>query len=474
MAVLALAALILAVSGRRARKVRRGEAVATDTPGQAEAGSPTRNDSESVPQQETVAFLAALGKAMVDSGDPVTHIQDTLRRVAETNGVSATGIVVLPTALIVSLPGEREVLTSVTVAGVSPLRLDQVDAVYAVADSAARGRLGPREGLSALQAASTSSAPFSTPATVVGHVVLTVGLAIILGGKAIDLAVAAVLGAAVGLARVATRRVTFAYQVFVPVLSAFVVATVVFLLPRTGLDVGVLAPLIAPLVMFLPGALLTTSVIELATGQMVSGASRLVAGLMQLTLLALGILVAAQLVGTPAIQVSGADSSTLNDLAPWLGVAVFGVGVVVHRCARRRAAGWILLVLYVAYAGQVLGGFLLGGALSAFTGALLMTPVAVYVATLPSGPATMVSFLPAFWLLVPGALGLVGLTQVLGPSRVSGFESLLTTGAAMIGIAFGVLLGLAAATGLESLARLGPRGRYAGQGTTAGQARVGR
>ena len=110
----------------------------------------------------------------------------------------------------------------------------------------------------------------------------------------------------------------------------------------------------------------------------------------------------------------------------------------------------------------MLGGFVLGRTLSAFVGALLMTPVAVYVARLPSGPATMVSFLPAFWLLVPGALGLVGLTQILGPSRVSGFDSLVTTGAAMIGIAFGVLLGLAAATGLGSLARLAPRGRRIG------------
>ena len=76
---------------------------------------------------------------MVDSGDPVTHIQETLRQIAHRNGVSAAGIVVLPTALIVSLPGEQDLLTSVTVAGTSPMRLDQIDAVFAVADDAAQG-----------------------------------------------------------------------------------------------------------------------------------------------------------------------------------------------------------------------------------------------------------------------------------------------------------------------------------------------
>jgi uncharacterized membrane protein YjjB (DUF3815 family) len=295
--------------------------------------------------------------------------------------------------------------------------------------------------------------------TVIGHIALTAGLAVILGGSAIDVAVASVLGAAVGVARILRPRFTFSYQVFAPVLSAFTAGVIVFLLPRTGLDIGLLAPLIAPLVTFLPGALLTTSIIELATGQMVSGASRLAAGVMQLTLLALGILVAAQLVGIPATLVDSAETSPLGEVAPWIGVALFGLGVIAHQCARRQSTGWILLVLYVAYAGQVLGTFLLGTTLSAFAGALLMTPVAVYVATLPSGPATMVSFLPAFWLLVPGALGLVGLTQVLGNSRVSGVDSLLTTGAAMIGIAFGVLLGLAAASGLSRFARMAPRGK---------------
>jgi uncharacterized membrane protein YjjP (DUF1212 family) len=38
--------------------------------------------------------------------------------------------------------------------------------------------------------------------------------------------------------------------------------------------------MVASLVVFLPGAASTTAVLELAAGQMVSGASRLVSGLM--------------------------------------------------------------------------------------------------------------------------------------------------------------------------------------------------
>jgi uncharacterized membrane protein YjjP (DUF1212 family) len=445
--VLAVAAVVLVVAGRRARN-------ASPAPVTEPAAGGPRPAAPPAPPAQMVAFLTSLGEAMIDSGDPVTHVQDSLRRVAQANDLSASGIVVLPTALIVSVPGETALETAVTVAGTSALRLDQVDEVSALAEDAAVGRVSAADGLARLGQVRSSPEPYSRVLRVVSHAVLTVGLAMILGGSPLDLLVAAVLGAGVGVAHLAGRRYPFSYGVFLPAVSAFLVALVVFLLPRTGLEVGLAAPLVAPLVMFLPGALLTTSVIELATGQMVSGASRLAAGAMQLTLLALGILVGARLVGVPDLSGTG-SSGHWGDLAPWLGVLVFGAGLVVHRSARRDRTGWILLVLYVAYAGQVLGGFLLGGTLSAFAGALLMTPVAAYVSRLPSGPSLLVSFLPAFWLLVPGALGLVGLTQILGFDHASGLDSLVTAAATMIGIAFGVLLGLAVATGLGTVG--GPR-----------------
>lgn len=215
----------------------------------------------------------------------------------------------------------------------------------------------------------------------------------------------------------------------------------VFLLQRSSLGIGILPPLVAPLVTFLPGALLTVSVIELATGQMLAGAGRLAAGAMQLVLLALGIIAGAQLVGVPATTAGSPASQPLGDLAPWLGVTLFGVGVVVNKCARPSSTGWILLVLYVAYEAQIIGGLFLGAELSAFVGAVTMSPVAAYVASRPSGPATQVSFLPAFWMLVPGALGLVGVTMLLGEDRSSAFASLMTTGVTMVAISFGVLIG---------------------------------
>lgn len=405
----------------------------------------------SVTSPLTMPFLLTLGEAMVDSGDPVTQVRGTLHRVAVSNGLPDTEIVVLPTALVISGANGETVQTAVTSAGATALRLDQIDAVFAVARQAEEGEIGPGEGIERVRLARTLKPAFPAWARVVGYAAFTVGLALLLQASWTDVILAGVLGTVVGTLLQSTLRLPANYQVFVPVVCAFGVSLTVFLLARTGLDLGGFAALVAPLVTFLPGALLTTAVIELSTGQMISGAGRLAAGSMQLVLLALGIVAAAQLVGVPATSFSDVARHPLGPLAPWIGVAVFGIGVVVHRCARLASLGWILLVLYAAYAGQVVGAYFLGDALSAFVGALVMTPVAMFAATQKSGPPTLVSFLPAFWLLVPGALGLVGVTQYLGDERLDGVAALITTGVTMIGIALGVLLGLAVGGGLASV-----------------------
>jgi uncharacterized membrane protein YjjP (DUF1212 family)/uncharacterized membrane protein YjjB (DUF3815 family) len=425
------AAVILLLRASRRRPVQEPVMVGTDP--DAPAVSPSRAD--------TTRFLVALGEAMIDAGDPVTDVRTTLEGVSHRAGIADAEVVVFATALIVSLPGTGQVSTAVASAGARGLRLDQIDDVFDVVDDALTTDLGPSAGVSRLQAIRQSPPPWGIAARVAGYVVMSVGLSLILGASLAEIGVAAVLGAVVGALQLTGDGPTSTYRTALPLVCAFGVSTTVFLLARTSWDVGVFAPLIAPLVAFLPGALLTTGVLELATGQMISGAGRLAAGTMRLVLLAVGIVAAAQLVGVPTRSVTDVATQPLGPWAPWVGVAVFGVGIVANLCARVQATPWILLVLYVAYAGQVIGGLFVGGVLSAFTGAVLMTPVAMLVARHPSGPTTLVSFLPAFWLLVPGALGLVGVAKYIGDERIYGAASLITAGETMVAIALGVLIG---------------------------------
>lgn len=402
---------------------------------------------------ETSRFLLGLGEAMVDAGDPVTHVQRSLGRVAAANGVPDAEVVVMATALFVSVPGSDGFHTAVATAGGRLLRLDQVESLFDLVAEAEVGTIDPAHGLARLTAIRSMAPAFGALARVLGYVVLTMGLALILSATVSDLALSALLGGAVGVTQLAMARYAPTYRVFLPVVASFAVALTVFTLARGNAEIGVFTPLIAPLVTFLPGALLTTSVIELATGQMVSGAGRLASGAMQLVLLAAGIVGAAELVGVPPATVTEQAAQPLGAWTAWIGVGLFGCGVVVHFCARASSLWWIVLVLFAAYAGQLLGHVWFGGVISAFFGAVAMTPVAILAARRSTGPPTLVSFLPAFWLLVPGALGLIGVTKYLGDERVYGAASLVTAGATMVAIALGVLLGLTATNSIMHAAR---------------------
>ena len=61
-----------------------------------------------------------------------------------------------------------------------------------------------------------------------------------------------------------------------------------------------------------------------------------------------------------------------------------------------------------------------------------------------SAPPALVSFLPAFWLLVPGALGLIGFTQLVGSSPIAGADTFANALVSVVSIALGIIVGLEA------------------------------
>ena len=99
-------------------------------------------------------------------------------------------------------------------------------------------------------------------------------------------------------------------------------------------------------------------------------------------------------------------------------------------------------MLYAAWIGQVVGNQLFGAYASGFTGALVMTFAAYLLARLPATMPVYAVFLPGFWLLVPGSLGLIGLTTVLAMPESASTEDILAIVASIAAVALGVLCGV--------------------------------
>jgi uncharacterized membrane protein YjjP (DUF1212 family) len=391
--------------------------------------------------RELQQFLLYLGSALTAAGEAVNEIEEHLRRVAAAYGAPHARVSVLPTYLVLSLEPGRPATLEPTGQLRGVLRLDQTAALFGVLKAAERGEPPPDAASRRIREIVDMRPRFGPGVTILGHVVLTVGICLVLQPTWGDLALAALFGALVGVFNLIGGRWT-SVQMIMPVAAAFAVAAITFLLAEQGWAVADLRAMIAPLVTFLPGAAITMAVVELSAAEMITGASRLVAGGLQLLLLAFGITGAAQVVGLPSADAPlDTPTNLLGWWAPWLGVLIVGIGNYLYFSAPPNSLGWLCLVLYIAWIGQYLGDQAFGGYLSGFVGAIVMTPVAYMVERRPSGPPALVSFLPAFWLLVPGALGLIGVTEYLGKNAVAGVQDFLGAVASMVAIALGVLCG---------------------------------
>ena len=386
-------------------------------------------------------FLLYLSSGLTAAGEAVNLIQERVQQVAMAYGATGAVVSVLPTFTTVSLgPGQ--------VAGVEStqqlrglLRLDQTAALYDLLKRAERGDVPPEAGARRVLEIVAMRPRFGRVVTILGHVTLTAGICLMLQPSWGDIVLSALFGALVGVLKLVGGRWT-TIQMIMPVTAAFAVSSITLALADQGWADADLRAMIPPLVTFLPGAAMTTAVVELSAGEMVTGASRLVAGTLQLVLLGFGIVAGAQAFGTPA----GDDlaSIPLNSLgwwAPWLGVTVVALGTYLYYSPPIGVFWWLVVVLYAAWIGQYLGSQAFGGYVGGFLGALVMTPVAYAVERRPSGPPALVSFLPAFWLLVPGALGLIGVTEYIAQDTVAGIEDFLGTVGSIIAIALGVLCG---------------------------------
>ena len=388
---------------------------------------------------DLVPLLRELGAALLSSGQSVVDIEEALDVIAQAYGAAQVRTLVFPTGVFIRVEtadGGRSDFTGPRSADNLPLhQIGDVDRL--VADLAAH-RVELPEARARLRDALSMPPRFGPLVQVLGHALLTLGFGLVLYPVPAAIPVYLGVGAAIGVLRaLAGRWPTLGTAL--PVVASFLVGVlaITWFAPLVGGDtVRLLAP---PLVSFLPGAVLTVAAMELTSGQVVAGASRLVYGLAQLLLLAFGIVAAVTVAGPLTSQ---HDVTTLGRGAAWAGVLLVAVGHRFFSSPPRGTFWWLLLALYAAYAAQALGAVLLSPQLSGFLGGLAIVPVAQVIAGRRSGPPAVVTMLPAFWLLVPGALGFRSISEIAVGASL-GVDDLVATALSLFSIALGVLVGTA-------------------------------
>jgi len=385
-------------------------------------------------------FMFRLGQAYLACGEQTAQVELRLRRVALAFGMSRTRVIAFPTAILITLHDETSERVTLSEGPAEGLRLDQMSEVYRLGAIAERAEITPREGLDRLIDILRARPRFGRVSNVVGHMMLSVGLAMLLMPTLPNILSAAVLGVMVGLLRLFHQERTL-FAVPTPVVAAALVSGAVFWAASRGLPVDPLQMMVPPLVMFLPGAMLTMGMVELAYGDMVSGSSRLMTGFVQLVLLAVGLAAGAILMGgdAQALIVAG-EQLVKKPWLSWVGVLLFCLGVFLHLSAPRNALPWIIVVALVAVLVQRVTAGIFGAEISGFFAMIGAMPVSYLIQMRFNGPPAMVTSLPAFWLVVPGSLGLLSVTRMMS-DREAGLEGLVTVVFVITAVALGTLVG---------------------------------
>ena len=400
---------------------------------------------ETEPRRRARRLLAVLGAAMVGTGQPVHEVEEELRLVALRMNWPEAQIAAQPTGLTVSLrPGDPATFQNVATA----LGLDQADEVRVLLHRLLARRLSPAGALRELDELAARPPRYPTWLVGLGWVGFSVGIGLILQPDPVSLAVNAVCAVLVWILVRVSQRIAFVRKVL-PTLAAFVVACLVFTADHYQLLDAPLRTILAPLAILLPGSALVIGISELAAGAMVAGVSRIGYGVVRLLLFAAGIVAAVALFQVPPQELNDVRVNTLGWWSAPIGLLLIGVGVSFMQGARERLMLWITLNVAVSFLvqtlGQQLGGALLGG----FLGAGAATLGAALVEMIRPKLPRMVVFLPAFYLLVPGSLGLLSVTQLAVDA-----DGLAATGFAIAqqvtAIALGLLFGAAAAQSIRA------------------------
>lgn len=393
-------------------------------------------------------MLGAIGPALLSSTQATNDVQDTLQRLARAYDRADLRVFVLPTLVMVedlrSVPSE----TAIFPADDQTFRLDQAGAVEHIVRRSLADRLAPESVIDEIARIREAPPRFGPVLTVLGHTLLSLGFGMVINPTLTALPVYVILGAIVGvILLLASRAQTL--SLILPVFTAFAVTVAISWLVRPLVHDDVVRLVAPSLVSFLPGLTLAIAAVELTSGQIMAGASRLVYGIARLALLAFGVFAGIAVAGEPAASSAPAQ---LGSWAPWVGIALVSLGYFFYSSAPRRSLPWILYALVVAYTAQLLGNLMLGAELSGLIGAAVAVPAAYLAARFRAAPPASIMLTCAYWLLVPGAMGFIGISEAAS-GTAGASDTILKTFGSLIAIAIGMVLGAGLSRDVGAVAR---------------------
>lgn len=386
-----------------------------------------------LPAAEADVVLGDLGVLLLECGTSVTDVRGSLEQVSQRT-VPGTSLefAILPEMVMVSRPGAASATTTVMGKGEARTFRQSARASRLVHELES-GTTSLAEAPARM--ASIRSTPRRRPGlqNLIGCGLLSLSLAALFRCPWWAIVLALLVGLLVGGLTMLMMRVRAAAAV-APFVSAFV-STVLVGAVAGWLDLGPvpLFAVCAPIAILVPGALITNALLELTSTDIVTGASRLMYGLIMLAFMAAGVYSGAAVTG---LRIDSASAALVGEavklstagggweaLPPlwgsWIAVIVLAIGIGLAFGSGFRLTVVCVVVMTGTYAVLALFSPQVGSVVATgVAAAVLFVAARVLERVTLAIPAT-VSFQPAFLLLVPGTVGLVALASFDAQALVS-------------------------------------------------------
>ncbi|MBV8756125.1 MAG: threonine/serine exporter family protein [Deltaproteobacteria bacterium] len=381
-----------------------------------------------------IGFVLALARALHRFGTPAHRLEEALANVCASLGLEAETFTT-PTAIIISFGKHHDLRTRLMRVEGGELDMGKLAQIDALGDQVIEKAITPTDARARLDAILAAPKQFGRALSTLVHGVTSAGLAVFFGGTLQDVLLAGAIGLTLGLLAQLIARSTDQTRVFELVgaaFAAFAAGVMSSWSPRISPSLVTLAAL----VILLPGMSLTVAMTELATRNLIAGTARLMSAVIVLLELVVGVALGER-AATALVHVRTGVPLPLPEYANWIALVASSLGVAVLVQAQLRAFGWILGACVVGYVGSRYGTAWLGPQMGVLVGAFALGVLSNLYARQLHRPAQVVS-VPAVLLLVPGSMGLRGMTSLLDKETLTGIETVF----AMFIVATAIVAGL--------------------------------
>lgn len=354
-------------------------------------------------------LVVELGDALNRSSYPTSRTRDVLIDVTRANKDDIT-VEVFPT-LVLGVDRRHHEMSVAQTGGA--FRFDQMVDTQSLIHRLKHSQVKPEDALQELRDISTSKPPFPAWVRILGYALQALAFAQLFRMGLQSTILATALGVLVGSILILSK-VKGTFAALMPVLMTFISALVIGLFALAGDNADPVRTAAVPVLILLPGAALTCALIELATGDMIAGSSRLIYAIFILISMAFGFALAVSIAHVPTDALQDLPDAETAWYWPWIAVPIFAIGNVMYFCTPRKLWLMMIAVAFLTYCTQQVMQLVVAPVFAGGVAAGIALLLAMFLnSESRAGPSSMVLFLPTFWMLVPGSMGFVALSGVI-------------------------------------------------------------